>query len=261
MTLIEKINKACNFFFFTGFVISKLQFLPIPMISLITKSVSLSMYFLGYILWYISTYFHSNDPMIKPEWYEFAKTHELYRYSAILGIISTVLGISGIFSPFIALPAAWLFFISNFIWAMGEYQVLHHPPLNNLSYSHAGQYKYVEYANAMTIIALITASTCTFALLYPAFAVPVLLTSSMISTGIGFAALESWLEYHYGHIPPDIKPESYQLLQQKLGANVNNTVDKQIQPVEHHQLFANKENIDKASRLGLGPTINVTINV
>lgn len=238
MSHYARIYKASSLFFFSGFVVSKIQYLPVgALITPIINSVALAMYFLGYLLWYIGSYFNPDHPGIKEQWFGFAEFKEQYRYAAAVGTVATILGIIAVFFPVITIPSVWLFLVSNVIWTISEFHILKNPPAYDEKYSAECQEIYLHYALSMTAIALVVALSTTLAFSLPAFAVPIFLVSSILCIGLGAFAFEKWLDYTFGKHPITPVSDSYEYLQYVLGRDLKPSNDNSTQPTVHTDLF------------------------
>lgn len=124
MTVAQKLDKASGIFFFAGFLLSKLQYIPFPLASAIFRFISLGIYSLAYLCWLTASLLHPDHPVNYRKWYGFAQIKEQFLLSSFVGLTATVLSVAAVFVPVLFPPAAWLFLIGNAIWAIGEYHKL-----------------------------------------------------------------------------------------------------------------------------------------
>jgi hypothetical protein len=229
----SKISSASSYFFVSGFIIGKIQYFPFPLVVSITNLLSLACYLMGYSLWFVSSHFNPEHPPLENEWYGFTQFKEQYLYAATLGIIATLMSACAIAFPVLAIPAAWLFVVSNATWTIGEYHKLQNPPDYDPNYSHSRQDTYLSYAITMTAIGLITATSVSLSFLFPAIIVPVVAVSAIICLGLGVLAADYWLDCTFNDHKPGI-PEnhSYTHMQQSFGPALNS--QSQNAPVPHH---------------------------
>lgn len=195
MRYAARLEKISNAFFLSGFFISKAQHIPIPIVSSIINLISLVMYFLGYLLWYLGSFIFPNRQRSEDQWYGFAQFREQYKLAAIIGLIATALSIVAIMIPIFILPASWLFLISNAIWTVSEYHKLKNPALYEPNVSVSQQDAYVSYAITMSVISLLTALSTSLILLFPALALPIFFGATLIGVGMGVLAFEFWLKH------------------------------------------------------------------
>ncbi|WP_192877366.1 hypothetical protein [Legionella pneumophila] len=218
-----KLNNASSYFFISGFIISKIQYIPIALVSSALNLMSLLFYLIGYGLWFIASHFYPPGQAKKnQEWYEFAQFKEQYLYAAALGLIATTISMMAIFSPIMLVLSGWLFFGSNIIWTIGEYNKLNNPPISEENFSKDRQNAYVSYALSMSVIGFITAASTTAAFFIPVITIPLLIITTIICIGVGSLALEYWLESKFGDYQPDISmDESYKQMSNNLGKKIH----------------------------------------
>ena len=71
VSIASYLNNASSFFFFSGFVIGKLQNLPIPVVSTILSATSTLCYLLGYGLWFLTSRFYPGQEIDRTKWHGF----------------------------------------------------------------------------------------------------------------------------------------------------------------------------------------------
>lgn len=209
MNNARKLDKASGIFFFSGFMLSKLQYVPFPIAAGFFRFFSLGLYFGGYVLWFAASLLQPEHKKDYNQWYGFAKIKEQFAVSSLVGLTATVLSIVAVFIPIIFPPAAWLFLIGNIIWTIGEYHKLKNPPLEDLTYSHTQQKAYLSYALTTTVISLITAIAATLIVVFPLASVPITVFSLLLCVGLGALAFEYWLNSNFGDHKPGTTAQSY----------------------------------------------------
>ncbi|QMT60430.1 hypothetical protein [Legionella sp. PC997] len=209
MTVAQKLDKASGIFFFAGFLLSKLQYIPFPLAASIFRFLSLGVYGLAYLSWFTACHLHPDHPEHYRKWYGFAQIKEQFIFSSAIGFTATVISVAAIFVPALFPPAAWLFLLGNIIWAIGEYHKLKNPPPADENFSSTRQKAYVSYAVTSTAISLVAALAATFILLFPPLAIPITIFSLLICVGLGALAFEFWLNANLGQHEPDLRPDSY----------------------------------------------------
>lgn len=221
MSTTSILGKVSSFFFFSGFVFAKIQYLPFPVVAPAFNAVSLLFYAMAYSVWFLSSHFHPNHDPEEKEWYGFAQFKEQHLFAATIGLLATTLSIAGIFVPILLVPAAWLFFASNLMWTIGEYHKLKNPPLYDEEYSHTYQQSYFYYAITMSCISAVAGLSATSVFLFPPLTIPILVVSAIIVIGLSVLAGELWLDYTFGNHKPTLgTTNSHYQMNQTLGAQV-----------------------------------------
>lgn len=229
-----KLSNASSYFFLSGFVISKIKYLPIALVSSVLNLISLLLYLIGYGLWFIASHFYPGQDKKQQEWYEFAQFKEQYLYAAALGLVATSISMMAIFSPIMLVLSGWLFFGSNIIWTIGEYNKLNNPPSYEENFSKERQNAYVSYALSMSVIGFITAVSTTAAFLIPVMAIPLLIITTIVCIGVGALALGYWIDSKFADSQPDITiDESYKQMSNNLGKKIS--LDPKPTPVPYHR--------------------------
>ncbi|MCW8399641.1 hypothetical protein OQJ26_12650 [Legionella sp. PATHC038] len=215
MTVAQKLDKASGILFFAGFLLSKLQYLPFPIVSAIFRFVSLGIYLFAYLSWLTACLLHPDHKEHYQKWYGFAQIKEQFFYSSFIGFGATILSIAAVFLPALFPPAAWLFFLGNLVWAVGEYHKLKNPLDKNSSYSR--QSAYFGYASTSAVISLVTAIAATLTFIFPPMAIPITIFSLIVCVGLGALAFEFWLNSSFGDHKPAPVPGSYVQMGDTLG--------------------------------------------
>lgn len=232
------VDKISSISFSLSLVASKIQYIPIlnfaaPFLNILT----LGLVFLGYSLWYVASHFYPDHRPKFSEWYGFAAFKEQNALAAFVGIAAAILSMIALAIPSIAIPAAWLFFSSNVIWAVGEYHKLQRPPADE-TYSRSYQKSYLSYAIAMTSSGLVSALAATAILFFPIYAIPVIAVSSLMNLGLSLVAAEYWLNYTFEKHPKTPAP-SYGKMSSGLGPAVKYEDSTSPAPYHSARLLAN----------------------
>lgn len=209
MVNAQKLDKMSGFFFFSAFMLSKLQYLPFALVAGTFRFLSLGFYLTGYGLWFASNYLRPGHQQHHNEWYGFAKMKEQFILSSAIGFIATALSVAAVFFPVLFPPAAWLFVLGNVVWAIGEYHKLKNPPKDDDNFSTPRQKAYLAYTVTTTGISLIAAVSATLMILFPPAIVPITIFSLLLCTGLGFLSFEFWLNSSFGAHKPDSIPGSH----------------------------------------------------
>lgn len=242
MSVGSKLSKASSYFFISGFIVGKIQYLPLPFVVAITNLISLGFYLTGYSLWFIASHFHPEHTRKENEWYGFAQFKEQHLYAATLGIIATLISACSIALPVLIVPATWVFLISNIVWTIGEYHKFNNPPNYDPNYSHSYQNSYLSYAITMSAIGLATAVSATLTFLFPAAAVSIILLSTIICLGLGILATDCWLDYTFGDHKKGIPSEhSYKQMQESFGPGLASQASNLPAPCHDTALFKPNE--------------------
>jgi len=235
VNLGRKLGKASGYLFLFGFLVQKVQFLPVPVITPALGILSLMLHLAGYSLWFFSSQFQPYHKRKKEQWYGFARFKEQHLYAAALGLVATLLSIASIFVPFLIIPATWMFLISNLIWTVSEFHKLKNPPCEE-KYSHTHQTSYVTYAVTMSNIALISAIATTLAFFCPPISGPVFIITAILCIGLGVIAGDRWLDFTFGDHKKTTHNSSYNHMNNSLtaGAKIESALlAEDIQP--HHE--------------------------
>lgn len=217
MTVAQKLDKASGIFFFSGFLLSKLQYIPFPLVSAIFRFVSLGVYLLAYLSWLTACLLHPDHEEHYRKWYGFAQIKEQFLLSSLVGLIATVISVAAVFIPALFPPAAWLFLLGNIIWTIGEYHKLKNPPAQDDNFSYSKQKTYLSYAATTCAITLVTAIAATLMFFFPPLAIPITIFSLVVCVGLGALAFEFWLNSAFGDHKPTPTPESYAQMSDTLG--------------------------------------------
>lgn len=244
MTLALKLDKASGIFFFSGFLISKLQYIPFPLLSCIFRFISLSFFFFAYGFWCIANILRPDQREHQDKWYGFAQIKEQFLFSSFIGLVATIVSVAAVFIPMLLPVAAWLFVLGNIIWAIGEYHKFKTPPEHDTNFSLKQQKSFVSYAISSTVITLITAIAATLMFVFPLFAIPITLLSLLTCVGVGALSFEFWLKSRFGGHQQTPNAGSYQQMTHALGPSFASEPTDSVKPTHSNpfldQLKPNK---------------------
>ncbi|KTC89036.1 hypothetical protein OQJ15_05465 [Fluoribacter dumoffii] len=217
MTVAQKLEKASGIFFFTGFLLSKLQYIPFPLAAAAFRFISLGVYLLAYLSWLTASVLHPDHREHHLKWYGFAQIKEQFMLSSFIGFTATIISVAAVFLPALLPPAAWLFLLGNIIWTIGEIHKLKNPPQPHDKSSYSRQEAYVSYAITSSVMTLVTAASATLIFLFPPAAIPITIFSLIICTGMGALAFEFWLKSTFSDLTQDEINDSYAQMGDSLG--------------------------------------------
>jgi hypothetical protein len=205
----EIIEKNKSFFFFIGFVATKLRYIPFPRILILSNIVALIAYSLGYIFWLIACQFYADSPNPGKHWYSFAQFKNQHRIAALLGIIAMVCCVTSLFIPNFLITGSWLFAISNCISSISEYHKLKASYMHDEDYSHSQQECFFHFSIAIASLTLMMAMISTLSILYPTYSLSLYVVSIFSENVLSTTACYYWLEYTFGNHKPDNKKETF----------------------------------------------------
>lgn len=241
MSDAKNLDTASGYFFVSGFVLARIRQIPIPVISTLLNIISLGLYLLGYLLWFISSHLYSDQLPPNNKWYGFADFGVQNRAAAVIGLIATGFSIAALFCPVLIVPASWLFLISNIVWAISEYHKLNYPPEEDKEYSHSQQQAYFNYALTMAVMGFVAALGTTIAFFCsPTLVLPVLITSSILCIGLGALAAEYWLDLTFGNHKTRLTNESHKQMSRSLGPKEMLELEKSLEPHQGKTIFKKK---------------------
>ncbi|MCX7115839.1 MAG: hypothetical protein NTW08_08050 [Gammaproteobacteria bacterium] len=186
----EKLDYISGILFFIGIIFAKAQYLaPVPILGLISNSIGLILYLVGYFLWFIAAQISPDKRKNTEHWTGFASLRQQFTVASVIGLAATILGLAAIFMPILIVPTCWLFTVSNVWWFFGEYQKTKTPPeLKNVSdYSPNRQQAYFKYVAIVLVLSVLTSALTTIAFFVPAFFLIFLILSPYLG-GIGIKA-------------------------------------------------------------------------
>lgn len=232
MSKSKILDKLSSYSFILGMIASKIQYIPINIATPFLNLTSLTLYLLGYFLWFLSSHFSPDHRAEYTQWYGFAQFKEQNIYAASVGILAALVSIAAIALPVLAIPAAWMFVCCNSIWSISEYHKLKNP-IKDENYSESYQQSYFSYTLAMTTMGIIGALATTLIFFFPTITIPALVLSGIISIGIGIVAAEYWVDFTFGdHKKTSSSTTSYDKMNNQLGASVQ--LEEAHNPVPHH---------------------------
>lgn len=258
MVNARKLDRTSGFFFFSGFMLSKLQYVPFALVAGTFRFLSLGFYLVGYGLWFASNYLRPGHQQHHNEWYGFAKMKEQFILSSAIGFIATALSVAAVFLPVLFPPAAWLFVLGNVVWAIGEYHKLKNPPKDDDDFSTSRQKAYLAYTVTTTGISLITAVSATLMILFPPVAIPITIFSLLLCTGLGFLSFEFWLNSSYGAHKADSIPGSHSKMSAELGSSLSHDNSPSPEPQQGKALFSSASSLSDSIVNALDESYNPT---
>jgi hypothetical protein len=236
-TKTTPLNKISGFFFFTGFVIEKIQYLPIMVVSTVVNILSQVSYMLGYATWFLASHFYPSEAPKKNEWFGFAQIKEQYLIASTLGFIASCFSVAALFVPVLLIPVSWLFLSGNILWTFGEYHKLHNPPKDDKDYSERYQSTYLNYVIATTGISAIGAIGITLAFIFPPIAVSVFIISTILTIGLMGLSLEIWLDFNFNDHKPTPVKTSHEQMTLTLGPKIASENTKSEVPYHNNILL------------------------
>lgn len=220
--IASKLDTLSGYAFFLALLMIRLRDIPNKTFSAIITIVSLSTYLIGYSLWYIASLFYRSDRPKFDSWYDLTSLKSKFQASALIGVIATILSLA---IPSLFIPTAWLFFISNIIWVIGEHHRLKDPPDDRpRSYSTARQMDYSQYTKVVCSVSFITAIAATSAIVFPMAAPTIILVSSIVGTGLTILTVAMWARTAFGDYTSDRKraKTSHEKMSATLGSRSTN---------------------------------------
>jgi len=225
----EMLSKLSGFLFLVGLFSSRLSSIPVSIITMTLTFVSTIAYLVGYIAWYIASLFYPDHPRKREYWFGFAQFKQQYQISALIGAIATVLCI---ITPFLILPIAWLYTISNLIWAISECHRKENPFPDDSNFSSVRQNLYVRYAVLVAASSIIASISVTIVFLFPPSALIVLSCSSFIAAILTVFTMYYWIKSIFGRYTPDHIKESYAKLFDQLASEALQKPDMDVSLVD-----------------------------
>ncbi|MDR3501830.1 MAG: hypothetical protein P4L79_04530 [Legionella sp.] len=254
------LEKSSGPLFFTGFIASKLQYVPFAAAAAAFRFISLGLYLIAYSFWFAASYNQSEHERADKEWYGFAQIKEQFLFSSLAGFIATVVSVAAIFVPALFPPAAWLFVLGNTLWTIGEYHKLNNPPKDQ-DFSYSQQEAYTSYAVSTSIISVISAISATIMFLFPPITMALSIFTILVCAGFGVLACEYLLDYNFGDHPTTFT-SSADAMEKGLGAGVSpqNNPSHTHEPVHTKKIFQDaspvvQENLNPVVVEDTGPNI------
>lgn len=196
MTTEELYSKLSGYSFSLSFLISKLKLLPFPLVSLAFNFIGQILGFAGYAFWYLALLLRPENEKCIQKYDDYSEIVEQHQIASTIGLISSILGVIGIFFPVALIPAACGIFAANIFWVIGESNKLKTPPPEVPNFNLEKQKDHVIYTIAMTAISFVAAVTTTILICFPVIAVPTLVISTIMTLGAGLLAFEYWSRVH-----------------------------------------------------------------
>ncbi|STX51529.1 Uncharacterised protein [Legionella busanensis] len=209
MSYGKYLNKFSSLFFFLGFATAKLQLLPFYFFSFITSIFSLACYLTGYLLWLVASFINPHSDKHSGFWYGFTSFTTQHKVAATLGAAAIICFFIALTSPFVAIPAVWLYAAGNTFWCIAEYHKWKHPPQDQ-EYSAKRQANYLQYALLTTATSFVTALSITFSMIFPLSGFAILTSAAIISLIFSIQSLNAWASVNLSKDKPDCPlTESY----------------------------------------------------
>ena len=244
--LAKYLDYISGIIFFVAFLVAKMQHIPHPLISSVSKFVGLCGYLLGYFSWYLSTLFYPKQARVENTWFGFAEFKDQFQATSLIGLVATVLCL--VF-PVLILPATCLFAISNILWLIGEHHKNNTPNIPGRNLSSAAKSHYFIYVTLITAVSVMIAIGMTIAFFCPVIAPPILMATTIMSIGLSLVAMLFLLRSNCASKPAEetrvIPGESDRKIEDEnqavLSLSAQNQVENQHFPNPAHLEFgANK---------------------
>lgn len=192
----KRLDSISGNLFFAGMIIIKAKYIPHALASTILNLIALSVYLMGYLLWFIATICYPNHPKLRNKWYGFTTFKEQFQISSLIGFLATIFCL--VFPVFI-LPAAWLFVISNLFWVIGVLQQIRTTDLPTKTMSPTQEVDYLRYVVLITTASVVAAIAATAALLFPPIAPIVLSVGAVIGLCVSLVGMIYLARSHRGN--------------------------------------------------------------
>ncbi len=209
----EILNNASGVLFIVGFFTSRIKSIPIFLLGTVFSITSLIAYLVGYASWYAASLFYPNHPRKQEHWFGFAPFKNQYQIAALVGAVATIMCIV---APVFFILAAWLYAISNLVWAISECHRKENPFPSDKLYSTARQGHYLRYAILATANSLQTALSATIIAIFPPATIVVIASSLIIGFVLALPTIYYWMKFMFGKFRPDSVNHSYAKVSDKL---------------------------------------------
>ncbi|MBN9230239.1 MAG: hypothetical protein BGO90_08990 [Legionella sp. 40-6] len=187
------LDRTSGFFFFLGFIISKLQYIPLVNIATIFRFLGLGVLLTGYGFSFTAHLHLGDHEPLRAKWYGFAKMKIQFILSSVIGFAATCVNVGAIFLPALFPPAAWLLMVGNLFWSIGEYHKFKNPSPQQDDFCPHYQEHYFLYSTLTTTISFVTALAATLIFLLPIYTIPIMVSSVLVCCGLGIFAAENWI--------------------------------------------------------------------
>lgn len=208
MIKASKIDIASATFFVIAFMFAKSQFLLPSFLAMISNLISLSLYFIGYILWSIAALCFPQNKAPKKPLLGIQDFKQPYLAASLLGFLATVCCVLALSAPIFLLPAAWIYFLSNCLWCLAELHKMIHPPFWTAENPPQKQQYHFIYTSLICFLSFLSAVATTLTFCIPAATMSLFIASVVIGAVLGFVALSFWFAYSLSG--PTQKRLSYQ---------------------------------------------------
>lgn len=151
----KNINHASSVFFAIGFLIKRLEVIPIPLVKNLMHLIYAGCYMLAYGLFSVASVIFPKHTARKRSWYDRLRVQDQMGIAGILGIVGSALILASLyFAPLLCIGLG-LMAISNFAWFCGEVHRLKHPSTYETN-DKTAQSNYAYYAGCVLAISILT---------------------------------------------------------------------------------------------------------
>lgn len=210
-----------GFFFFSGFCLAKVKYLPLATISPLFLIVASICNFLGHGLEYLGSLMEPGHTPQKFKWYGFMQFKDQYALAANTGILASILGIAAVFFLPLVLVSTWLFLVCNIVKAVAEYHKLNNNPNAAKDVNaDARQKALLNYALTNCVLSIVSAVAVTLMFVFPPLTFAILIATAVVGIVVGAVAFKYWLtsynlpynqitsEYSYQRINDELSNDS-----------------------------------------------------
>jgi hypothetical protein len=223
-------DRWSGYLFLIGYVTAKLRYLPFGLMAGIFNLVSILTYLAGYLSWYVAALLYTGHTRRHERWFGFAELNFQYEITALLGTIASIMAIICIAAPVLIVPTAWIFAISNLLWAISEHHKNDNPMPDDITFSSKRHTHYLRYATLSAISSTIMAVGLTLGLLIPPVAVSLVAATTITAAIITVVSLYYWGRHAFGSYKPDRVSHSYEKLADGLGCELTHNPLAQPSP-------------------------------
>lgn len=214
-----------GFFFFVGFALSKVKYIPLPFVSPWFQAVASICYFIGHSLEYRGGLLEIDQEKDKGKWYGFLSFKEQYSLAAAIGMIASLLGIVAAFYVPLLVAGTWLFLIGNMVKVVGEYHKYFNPPVNDKDYSPIRQRALLDFAITNAVLSVVVAVAITLIFVFPPLTFAILGITGFLGICIGALAFKYWLISYNVPLKLDEGLGSYQSMHNSLANSAEHRKD------------------------------------
>ncbi len=196
----SKLDNLCSQLFFSAIVVNRFGRVSYPLIAYSFAALSTLLYLSGYIVWKAAIFQdeserHALNAKQKETFDRLFQHNNFYHFSALIGIVASILTFYTLTHPLFFLYSGWLYFVSNALWCKAEQMTLDRLDEDKpQSDEYLAQKTYNDYARLATLISFISVASFTLCLLVPPLTVPVGLTVSINMLALNLFAARKWGE-------------------------------------------------------------------